>query len=209
VILIGREQSDKSAGIDKTSSAELSEAINSMFAWYRNAERCYVYLADILRNESRLTYIGDASLQGNLCLYEKSSAYSTEYVELDKLRLFRWFTRGWTLQELLAPSVVTFFDSSWQIVGEKRDSRFRQHLSFITGIDVSHLFNSHGISSASISERMSWLAPRKTTRQEDLAYCMLGIFGINMPLLYGEGSRAFLRLQEEIIRISNDQTIFC
>ncbi|KAI3323479.1 HET-domain-containing protein [Xylariaceae sp. AK1471] len=193
--------------IDKTSSAELSEAINSMFSWYRNSDRCYVYLADIVRNGYHLASMGEASLLE--FLPRPSPSNSAGDIDLKKLRLSRWFTRGWTLQELLAPSVVIFFDLCWQKVGEKGDSSFCRQLSMITGIDVSYLFNSHGIISASISERMSWLALRKTTRKEDLAYCMLGIFGINMPLLYGEGSRAFFRLQEEIIRISNDQTIFC
>ncbi|KAI1283360.1 heterokaryon incompatibility protein-domain-containing protein [Xylaria sp. FL0933] len=183
--------------IDKKSSAELSEAINSMFAFYANSDRCYVYLEDFLgpdtsRDAKNIKHAG-----------------SGEPSEMQGLQRCRWFTRGWTLQELLAPTVVIFFDSKWRKVGERKNGLFRDQLSRITGTDTRHLENRQNIFTASIAERMSWAARRQTTREEDIAYCMLGIFGINMPLLYGEGSRAFLRLQEEIIRTSNDQTIFC
>ena len=167
--------------IDKTSSAELTEAINSMFPWYYGSEICYTYLAD----------------------YHAS--------DLARLSKSRWFTRGWTLQELIAPGQVRFYDESWEPIGTK-DSLSEQ-LSAITGIGLDVLISSkHGyqeeiLAQVPIAKRMSWAAERNTTRVEDMAYCLLGIFGINLPLLYGEGERAFMRLQEEICRNSNDLSI--
>ena len=166
--------------IDQKSSAELSEAINSMYRWYRDAEACYAYLADI------------------------SVSVGSPDSPRTKLRESRWFTRGWTLQELLAPEVITFYDRDWIDVGTKRSL---QHLiSDATGIDTSHLFEP-GLASAATT--MSWASFRETTRSEDIAYCLLGLFNVNMPLLYGEGAtRAFERLQREIIRSGFDESIF-
>ncbi|KAH0555717.1 hypothetical protein GP486_006338 [Trichoglossum hirsutum] len=167
--------------IDKTSSAELSEAINSMFAWYRASKICYVYLADVAADDNKDIMVA--------------------------LRRSRWFTRGWTLQELLAPGNVVFYSRDWVRIGTKKE--LAQEISTVTGIHQRYLQRSDAIFSASIAGRMSWMGNRVTTRAEDMAYCMLGIFKINMALLYGEGANAFLRLQEEIIKISDDQTIFC
>ena len=163
--------------IDQKSSAELSEAINSMYRWYRDAGVCYAYLADI-----------SVSVDG----------------PGTKLRESRWFTRGWTLQELLAPEFVTFYDQDWVDVGTKRSL---QHLiSDVTGIDTGHLFKP---GPASAAAKMSWASSRETTRPEDIAYCLLGLFDVNMPLLYGEGAtKAFERLQHEIIRSRDDESIF-
>jgi hypothetical protein len=175
--------------IDKTSSAELSEAINSMFAWYENAAICFAYLADV---------------HGTEMLFGQSpEGYAAE----ESFHQSRWFTRGWTLQELLAPRSIIFYNASWEQIGSKSSLKYR--ISDITGIDQTYLSRTDRIWSASVAARMSWLSTRVTTRVEDLAYCMLGIFDINMPLLYGEGAKAFLRLQEEIIKISDDQTVFC
>ncbi|KAI0599254.1 HET-domain-containing protein [Biscogniauxia sp. FL1348] len=161
--------------IDKRSSAELSEAINSMFAWYRDAAVCYAYLDDV-----------DAgSPEG----FARS----------------RWFTRGWTLQELLAPSKVLFFDRNWKFMGDR--ARLSRTISKVTRIHIGVLNDRTTIYDYSVAQRMSWAADRHTTREEDIAYCLLGIFDINMPLLYGEGLKAFQRLQHEIIKISNDQSI--
>ncbi|KAI1070884.1 hypothetical protein LB507_010998 [Fusarium sp. FIESC RH6] len=161
--------------IDKRSSSELSEAINSMFNWYRNSTICYAYLFDASPDET----------------WSMNS---------------RWFTRGWTLQELIAPREVIFFDKRWSKFGTRRS--LSRKIFSITKIRPDHMGD--GINKASISERMSWVSRRETSRPEDIAYCMLGIFDINMPLLYGEGGmKAFIRLQEEIIRVSNDQSIFC
>ena len=163
--------------IDKSSSAELTEAINSMFQWYRKAEVCYVFLSDL--------HPGDTTRGMRQC---------------------RWFGRGWTLQELVAPRRVEFFDVDWNYLGSRKE--LSDLLGLSTGIPVPLLLGLKELSTYSVARRMSWAAQRKTTRVEDLAYCLLGIFGVNMPLLYGEGSKAFLRLQEEIIRRNNDMTIF-
>jgi hypothetical protein len=174
--------------IDKTSSAELSEAINSMFAWYRNASRCYVYLADTSDTAPHLNNDGQLEMD-------------------DSFLQSKWFTRGWTLQELLAPQIVIFFSMNWKPIGTKID--LKTPLSQITGIGAKYLTGETPIWRASVAKRMSWISKRVTTRIEDIAYCLMGIFEINMPLLYGEGQRAFLRLQEEILKVTDDQSIFC
>lgn len=170
--------------IDKTNSAELSEAINSMFRWYQNAVICYVYLADV------------AATSVEECV-EKNSAF----------RRSRWFERGWTLQELIAPKVVAFFSFRW--VEICRRSEIAATLQEITKIPVPTLAAGKTGSlllgpCSAIAETMSWAAQRETTRVEDTAYCLLGLFDINMPLLYGEGSKAFLRLQLEITQRTTD-----
>ncbi|KAK5656578.1 hypothetical protein OQA88_4557 [Cercophora sp. LCS_1] len=171
--------------IDKTSSSELSEAINSMFSWYQSAKVCYAYLEDVQRGNSK-----------NRIAYRSWK---------DDFARSRWFTRGWTLQELLAPRDVRFFGAGWEELGTKA-SLYRL-IETTTGIDRRTLAEPNLINKASIARRMSWAAHRRTTRVEDTAYCLIGIFGVSMPLLYGEGDNAFLRLQEEIIRRSSDQTI--
>ena len=163
--------------IDKKSSAELSEAINSMWRWYREAKECYVYLSDVQWKKGM-------DLQNTL----KQSS---------------WFTRRWTLQELLAPSQVVFFDREWNYISVKQ--KMLAEISAVTGIGAEHLNN---ISGASVATKMSWVSRRQTSRREDMAYCLLGIFGINMPLLYGEGRKAFLRLELEILKNSDDESIF-
>ena len=167
--------------IDKTSSAELSEAINSMFRWYTEAAVCYVYLADLPESSSWRESFGNC----------------------------RWFTRGWCLQELLAPSGdnLRFYDKSWKFVGTKAELKL--DIARITGIGEDVLAGTRLLRMIPIARRMSWAAKRNTTRAEDKAYCLLGIFDVNMPMLYGEGERSFMRLQEEIILRSNDLSIFC
>ena len=168
--------------IDKKSSAELTEAINSMFPWYTGSEICYTYLADYDASDP------DAEMSQS-----------------------RWFTRGWTLQELIAPARVHFYDKSWNSIGTKDE--LSPQLSLITGIGQEVLLASkrrhleESLNEVPIARRMSWAAKRETTRIEDTAYCLLGIFGINFPLLYGEGERAFTRLQEEIVKNSNDLSL--
>ncbi|KAH7015748.1 hypothetical protein EDB80DRAFT_748581 [Ilyonectria destructans] len=124
--------------------------------------------------------------------------------EGDKFEASRWFTRGWALQELLAPQEVNFFDRNWSCLGSKNDLAPR--LSKRTGIDDRVLFNEE-LSSASVVQKMSWAAERQTTRPEDIAYCLLGIFDISMSMRYGEGEKAFMRLQEEI-KEYDDHSIF-
>ncbi|OQU99596.1 hypothetical protein CLAIMM_05206 [Cladophialophora immunda] len=165
--------------IDKSSSAELTEAINSMFQWYKDAAVCYVWLSDLPSQQPP-----DNSLLKNC----------------------RWFSRGWTLQELLAPPHVEFYDAGWVLRGTKPG--LSSILTQITRIEAGILGNPEDMYSLSIAQRMSWAATRQTTRVEDMAYCLLGIFNINMPMLYGEGPRAFVRLQEEIAKGVNDLSLF-
>lgn len=170
--------------IDKSSSAELSEAINSMYAWYRRAQICYAILEDV------------PGIQ--------AAEFETKFVAS------RWFTRGWTLQELLAPKQVLFFQpqptGTWTLLGNRHS--LQELISKSTTIDIDYLCGRKSIFSASIAERMSWAARRQTSREEDIAYCLMGIFSVNMPMLYGEGAQAFMRLQKEIMSISDDQSIF-
>lgn len=173
--------------IDKSSSAELQEAINSMFRWYELAKRCFAYLADVSASEH-------LSVEGS------------------SFRRCRWFKRGWTLQELLAPIEVAFYDKDWKPISTREN--IGGLIVVITGIRPRYLSNAyrregiyHTLSTVSVAERMSWMYKRETTRPEDLAYCLLGIFDINMPMLYGEGSKAFQRLQEEIMKKSDDNTL--
>ncbi|THU95437.1 HET-domain-containing protein [Dendrothele bispora CBS 962.96] len=167
--------------INKESSAELSEALNSMYQYYEDAEVCYVYLSDVSGKEDPR---------------DPSSAF----------RVSRWFKRGWTLQELLAPSHVVFLDEDWADLGTRQS--LRDAISAITLIPVE-VFEGKDIAGFSIAQRMSWAAFRETTRPEDQAYSLMGIFGVNMPPIYGEGGpKAFMRLQQEIIKISDDRSIF-
>jgi hypothetical protein len=164
--------------IDKSSSAELSEAINSMWRYYKDADVCYAYLADLPRRAN----------------------------VVQELKACKWFTRGWTLQELIAPKKLRFYDETWHFQGTKDE--FAELLHQITKIPPDVLRDPDGLAKLSIAERMTWASKRETTRIEDTAYCLLGIFDINMPLLYGEGNKAFIRLQEEIIKNNNDLSIF-
>ncbi|TFK91075.1 HET-domain-containing protein, partial [Polyporus arcularius HHB13444] len=167
--------------IDKTSSAELSEAINSMYTWYQNAAVSYAFLADVPSDQNPRA---------------DNSAF----------RQSRWFTRGWTLQELLAPRVVFFLSRDWQVIGTK--TSLGHTIEHITTIPFSVLTFQSPLPDVSVARRLSWASNRRTTRVEDEAYSLIGIFDINMPTLYGEGQRAFIRLQEEILRRIPDQTLF-
>jgi hypothetical protein len=177
--------------IDKSSSAELSEAINSMFRWYQNAEVCYAYLDDV-------QVALEPGVDGVLLSDERFSE--------EELASSRWFTRGWTLQELVAPNDVVFYGKGWKYIDTK--TWLRESLEHITGISANVLWDSGQLEEESIAQRMSWMARRQTTRVEDLAYSLMGIFDVNMPLLYGEGEKAFTRLQEEIMKDSADHTLF-
>jgi hypothetical protein len=180
--------------IDKTSSSELSEAINRMFRWYEKSVACFVYLSDV----SLLTI-------EDLDTYISSNSHNKLY-EIEEFAYSRWWTRGWTLQELIAPDNLYFFNASWQELGNKSDYSVLIH--DITDIPEHVLKFQHTFRRCSLARRMSWASHRQTTREEDVAYSLLGIFGVNMPLLYGEGQNAFLRLQEEILKQSDDQSLF-
>jgi hypothetical protein len=268
--------------IDKTSSAELSESINSMFTWYERAVVCYAFLesldiriehattidaiptisvvpadlhletrrgaaynsgpsrsayasVDVVepsigpsfeRSQSldsaipmrRLSSDGSASnhpllrtreilSSGNLTAEALAVEGSTRHVRSSPLPATRWFERGWTLQELLAPKQLLFFDSLLTYLGTRSD--FATSISQIVGIDVEYLNGKTSLEHACIAQKMSWAAPRQTTRPEDIAYCLLGLFEIQLPLLYGEGEKnAFRRLQEAVIAQSEDDSIF-
>ncbi|KAF2168774.1 hypothetical protein M409DRAFT_65182 [Zasmidium cellare ATCC 36951] len=160
--------------IDKRSSAELSEAINSMWYWYSNAEFCVAYLFDVADSETSI---------------------STS----------EWFQRGWTLQELLAPRNVIFFDQAWEIISDKWGCY--EIICETTGIPPERLLSGNA-RRASVAQKMSWASGRVTTRREDQAYCLFGLFDVNLPLLYGEHDRAFTRLQKAIVLQSDDESIF-
>ena len=193
--------------IDKRSSAELSEAINSMYEWYARAEECYAYLNDVHHTSS---YVFDytSADERKPIITDETQEFLKDLDHKFHLMLSRtkWITRGWTLQELLAPKKVVFFDSEWQPFGSRKT--LCSIISNVTGIHVDVLEGRKRIGECSIAQRMSWAASRVTTRREDMAYSLLGIFDVNMPLLYGEGKKAFRRLQEAIIQQSEDESIF-
>ena len=212
--------------IYKDSSTELSEAINSMFRWYRDAVICYAYIFDIRAGDQR------------------------------SLSECRWLTRGWTLQEMIAPDRVHFYDMNWEYLGSRIS--LAAQLSKSSGIHASVLLRRHHgqmgfqiptekghsimtftgeiedtsysrktiaesecqcctsteiddvrsmLDGFSVAQKMKWASKRKTTREEDIAYCLMGLFDVNMPLLYGEGKKAFYRLQKAILGISSDHSI--
>ncbi|PIL32572.1 hypothetical protein GSI_05275 [Ganoderma sinense ZZ0214-1] len=166
--------------IDKTSSSELTESINSMYAWYCIADVCYTYLADV-----------------------SSSADKWE----EEFRASRWHRRGWTLQELIAPKKLVFLSCDWLVLGSK--AALAPLVEDVTGISISVLMFQEPLSAVPVARRMSWAASRETTRAEDRAYSLFGIFDVQLPTIYGEGGeRAFVRLQEEILRHIQDQSIF-
>jgi hypothetical protein len=169
--------------IDKTNSQELQEAINSMFGWYQNAKKCYVYLSDVECNTP------DADS-------ESSRRWKPAF------RKSRWFTRGWTLQELLAPASVVFYSKEGELLGDKQS--LKDTIYEITGIPIEAL-QGNALSDFSVAERFSWAEDRQTTREEDGAYCLLGIFGICMTLRYTEGKdRAIKRLRQKVQRPMRD-----
>lgn len=147
-----------------------------MFAWYQRAEVCYAYLSDVspATEDSRAKYF---AIQNS-----------------------KWFTRGWTLQELLAPYYVDFFDQSWTWIGSK--SCLEPLISEAT--KITDLWDHQ---SASVAQKMSWASSRETTRIEDRAHSLLGLFGVHMPPLYGERVNAFIRLQLEILSKTDDDSI--
>jgi len=166
--------------IDKSSSAELSEAINSMYSYYTHSAWCIAYLDDV----------------------EFDEIWPGEYLSRSA-----WFSRGWTLQELIAPLKLTFYAKSWNKIGTKAD--LCVEVSLASNIAVKVLRDREAISAVGVSEKMSWAAKRVTTRPEDEAYSLMGIFGVNMATLYGEGrSSAFRRLQLEILHTTTDHTLF-
>jgi hypothetical protein len=171
--------------IDRSSQQELQTAINSMFRWYQGATRCYVYLSDVRVPE------------------EVSDAQAFPISWAQSFRQSRWFRRGWTLQELLAPANVEFFSKEGKRLGSRVS--LEREVCEITRVPIEAL-RGQRLSEISIDERMSWVAKRSTTLNEDKVYCLLGIFGVYLPLIYGEGEAyAELRLREEIGRRQKGQ----
>lgn len=163
--------------IDKKSSAHLSESINSMYRYYAKAKVCLVFLSDVSVS------VEDASWQES-----------------------KWFTRGWTLQEMLAPRAVHFYDVHWRKIGSKDD--FADDIAALTGISEYMIrWDNQNPPHFTAGRRLSWAAGRRTTRPEDRAYSLLGLLNIHMPLLYGERERAFVRLQQEILGTTSDESI--
>ncbi|KAK1757058.1 heterokaryon incompatibility protein-domain-containing protein [Echria macrotheca] len=168
--------------INKEDGIELSIAINSMFRWYRRAVVCYVYLADVPATDKPRDKKGSAFQQS------------------------RWFERGWTLQELIAPRRVSFFHSEWGLLGTK--TNLKNVLSSITGVPREFLLHKKDLYKGSVAQRMSWAAKRQTRLPEDLAYCLMGMFNVSMDMRYGEGGqKAFIRLQESIFERTGDESM--
>jgi Heterokaryon incompatibility protein (HET) len=219
--------------IDKSSSAELSEAINSMFEWYSKAKICFAYLEDVARiandppswkRKSDANVPIENKVNSNDYYDDDDSSeddnydddYDIDYADSEEeeedwslsdgtFMKSRWFTRGWTLQELIAPRRIEFYGKDWKLLGSKSD--LRELIYMRTKISPAVLENPNLRLNISLATRMSWASQRVTTRAEDIAYCLLGIFGVHMPLLYGEGqSRAFFRLQKEIVENTDDDT---
>jgi hypothetical protein len=164
--------------IDKSNSVELQEAINSVFRWYQNAAKCYAYLSDVSKTK------------------RKASDRLSEFTWESAFRASGWFTRGWTLQELLAPSSLEFFSREGERLGDKRT--LEQQVHEITGIAVSALQGAP-LPQFGVDERLSWAQNRQTMRKEDKAYSLLGIFDVYIPLIYGEGrDNALIRLRQAI-----------
>jgi hypothetical protein len=172
--------------INKSDPAELSKAINSMFRWYRNAKKCYVYLTDV----SVPAHNGD--VQPSQSTWEAA------------FRDSRWFTRGWTLQELIAPAIVEFFSQEGKLLGDKKS--LEKLIHEITQIPFQAL-RGNPFSDFSITERKRWAAQRQTTEEEDLVYCLLGLCEVSMPPIYGEGKEAALkRLEMTVKGFSTDES---
>lgn len=178
--------------IDKTSSAELQEAINSMYQWYWDSDVCYAYLSDVSVPTDR------TDAEGRF-LFKPS--------DLESFQRSQWFTRGWTLQELLAPRALIFVDQNWKKFGTAYD--LEGFIETATSIQVRrHVHQDRKRSEIfQVGQCMSWAATRATTRVEDRAYSLLGLFNVNLPMMYGERERAFQRLQEEILRVYEDASI--
>jgi hypothetical protein len=166
--------------INRRSETELSEAINSMFRWYQGSAKCYVYLSDVSYRTS--------NEHGKRMPLSWEKAFQTS----------RWFTRGWTLQELIAPRVVEFYAADGSQLGDR--TSLEASLYEATKVAIKAL-RGHPLSDFGIEERFSWASGRQTKRPEDKAYSLLGILGVSMPLIYGEGEgQALHRLRELVER---------
>ncbi|KAH7915572.1 heterokaryon incompatibility protein-domain-containing protein [Hygrophoropsis aurantiaca] len=251
--------------IDKSSSSETQESINSMFSWYRNSALTIVHLSDMPDMAEVERIPSSPSVDSTFPPYSHepppeprlnaNSDYPPpvpnsalgKFVTLDTMRdeeclgkaffepddqikdrdlepflqayliISPWFKRGWTLQELLAPKNIRFYSENWKsleredkdhlFANQKQDPIWLKALAHASGIDEDTLVKLEPVCE-NIRERLRWAADRKTTKVEDIAYCLMGLFGISMPILYGEGASAFTRLQEEIMKRSDDLSLF-
>lgn len=194
--------------IDKTNPADTQEAINAMFRWYQNAGVCYAYLDDV--DTAKVDGCPDSDLDDIAGRDSVADPASRTRTTLKGYLIHaKWFTRGWTLQELLAPPYLVFVDTSWRRIGTRES--WADEIKQASRIEARHLtnFNPTDFISCSIAMRFSWASSRLTTVEEDETYSLLGLFGISLPLIYGEGRRqAFDRLQRKLITIYNDDSIF-
>lgn len=184
--------------INKVDTTELGEAINSMFRWYEAAEICYAYLVDVPPKYTLSNRPG--CVEPRFRIVDPIDGNGVPWAW--NFRGSRWFTRGWTLQELLAPRFLWFLDCEWGDIGSRK--KMADEIQRASGIEVKYLWD---FKASSVATKMSWAANRFTTREEDRAYSLLGLFDVNIPLIYGEGKRAFLRLQKELIQNQNDESI--
>jgi hypothetical protein len=180
-----------------------------MFRWYKNADKCYVLLSDVI------TTTGETNLD--------------QIMWKESFRNSKWFTRGWTLQELIAPASVKFF-SEYQRLGEKQSleqkiheitflikalqglftvhrrlgdkQSLEQEIHEITDIPIKAL-QGHPLNDFTVAKRMAWAESRQTSEPEDGAYCLLGIFDVKMPLIYGEGKEKALN---RLLKVVGDGT---
>ncbi|EME39864.1 hypothetical protein DOTSEDRAFT_117266, partial [Dothistroma septosporum NZE10] len=170
------------ACIDRSSSSELAQSINSRWHWLEGAAICYAFLGDVpLERWREMKFVRHLASS--------------------------WFNDGWTLSDLIAPGHVVFYSMEWSRLGDKHE--LSRVLSIATQVPVPVLEGARSVQEESVAARMAWAASRQTSLFEDRAYSLMGLFDVSMPVLYGEGSKAFRRLQEEIIRSSDDLSIFC
>ncbi|KAF1922424.1 uncharacterized protein M421DRAFT_426928 [Didymella exigua CBS 183.55] len=149
-----------------------------MFRWYRSAAVCYTYLNDVT--------------------FESASDKMFTSDRPDRRgRPSEWFERGWTLQELLAPQNMQFYDKRWKFMGTRNE--LAMVVGKVAGISPEYLNGRQNLNEASCATKMSWMAGRVTQRVEDIAYSLIGLFDVYLEPTYGEGIKAFVRLQEAII----------
>ncbi|KAI0746118.1 heterokaryon incompatibility protein-domain-containing protein, partial [Earliella scabrosa] len=188
--------------IDKTNGPELSEAINSMYQWYGQAKICYAFLDDVIDPTDSTMSVQPLD---DAVATDEAQPQTSPGTALTDLQYSGWFRRGWTLQELIAPREVLFLSRSWSLLGSKHTLGPR--IAGITGISIDVLRNERAPHHVPIADHMSWADRRETTKKEDMAYCLIGLFKVTMALKYGEGNFAFIRLQRAIMKRNPDQSI--
>ena len=171
--------------VDRTNSDDVFEAVNNSYMWFQDAAACYAYLSDV-----------------------EPADRDDVFAEKSSFRRSRWFTRSWTLSELIAPEKMEFYARDWTHLGSKGAEKFLKLLAKLSGIPIDVLNRQTDLEDVSIATRMQWAAGRHTTRVEDIGYSLLGIFGVQISINYGEGSNAFIRLQQEILPKTHDQSLF-